>query len=375
MKRSRVRSVAVSAVACAVVTAPGFFTPAFANETSSMKLAANADCSWSVGALPLPSGQTMASVVGGDGGKRVLGKLWKASSGPRGALLAGSVLWEDGQVARTAPTNQWWTDVNSSGVIAGGADNRPARIAADGRAEVLPVDASWTATWAEGINSRGDIVGWARTPLRNGTTADFVVVWPAGAPGTYRVLPRPFEGYASVAAGSTNIDDQGRVAASISAASSARRGYVWEQLGATPRQLEAPAGETEVVDIDNGRVLGNRLDSVQGAFVRVVTVWDAQGKIIRALPANLGSLAFTMNAEGLIGGRNYVSGQYFPTIWNADSQTSLPRDPAETPARYSYRWSVDTISAGGRVAAGSLAQHASEDGITTGYKAVIWRCL
>ncbi|GAA4473418.1 hypothetical protein GCM10023170_094500 [Phytohabitans houttuyneae] len=81
-------------------------------------------------------------------------------------------------------------DVNRRGVVIGnGRDGsllRPWRYQA-GAATLLPLVDKADEVTAEGINSRGDIVGVGRTPAGH----MYALLWPARHPGTVRVLDTP----------------------------------------------------------------------------------------------------------------------------------------------------------------------------------------
>jgi len=138
----------------------------------------------------------------------------------------------------------------------------------EGVYQLLPSPPGYYSTGATGINHSGDVVGW-------GADQNFIqhtILWPASAPGTYRII---YDG--SRPAG---IDDNGYVAT--------QDGRVVNPDGTT-RKL--PGQDLVIQQFHGGRIVGReRADEV-------LIQWDVTGtEINRVAAAN----AVGVNADGLL---------------------------------------------------------------------------
>ena len=155
---------------------------------------------------------------------------------------------------------------------------------------------------ATAVNERGDIVG----------TADYqVILWPASAPGTYRLLPMP---YPTVATGVT-VGETGAVAAAVlePVGSGPNRAFRWDSAE-QPRELQRVKRNYEhsVVTVEHGRIAGTV--SNLGAVI-----WNAKGRVQRFVPD---IQLYGMNANGDLLARSAEGGPWF--VEENGVRTSLP---------------------------------------------------
>jgi hypothetical protein len=218
-KRRRQRLAALAAVAVAAIAGGSavalrdghtdprpleFPAPSVVDATAPLRPAASVSCA--VTPLEGPPGMYVTGITAVDPtGRYVISTAWS----PNGPSFP--VLYRDGVLTRLDESKQWIA-VNSSGVLAGidppNRERRPRStyVLRDGVTRRLAVPAGYTMAVPTAINDRGDIFG---TLLRDsgfdrdgpsslGYDLDNVVprglgvaVWPAGAPGSPRLLDAP----------------------------------------------------------------------------------------------------------------------------------------------------------------------------------------
>jgi hypothetical protein len=228
-----------------------------------------APCSWVVSDLPIPAGD-IGGVV--------------AVAGPNGYLAGQTrkpgqlvyLVWHNREVAEMPPppngTSLQFSAVSGSGEVVGyqyGNGVSAGFRYHDGVYQTLPSPAGVRAT-ATAINESGDIVGY----IGDGAVPYEVILWPANAPGTYRII---------AAGRAMGIDDAGRVVT--------EPGLVWSPDGST-RQL-AGYGDLVIQRYQGGRIIGR-----SWAAGEQLIAWDVTtGAVLGMTPGNT---AMGINAHGLL---------------------------------------------------------------------------
>lgn len=244
--------------------------------------------------LPVPAGTTESSVNGGDPSGRYLVGVGFHVGG------ADGLLWVDGQLTPVdqsplAPYNQvQFNAVNRHGVIVGDrmtnfGSNTDAFIYRNGRFTLLPAPNPGDSTEALAINSRNDVVG-----LALGATGVQPVEWPAGRPGTVRVLPTPGNsgGFTS------GVDENGTVVGYL-APWPPGTPYVWPANGAAhPLPVPADSMGGNTAAIRHGLVAGNVFDPTTGSTA--LAEWDLRTGQFMEWP-NVQGAALSINRWGTIG--------------------------------------------------------------------------
>lgn len=282
--------------------------------------AAAAACAWQKTAWDLPAGTDVGRLDGYDGDRWAVGTtgtrpLWgEGITDPRGTL------WDNGKVAlRVADEIPHFRDVNAAGSIVGdtivGDKFVAVTIDHDGTTHQLPGSATWDSYSAELVSDNGDIVGRATSDLKSQ-----VVVWPAGAPGTYRVLPTPDVGYLHL----QDVDSQGRI---IAQGDSGFGGAVWDTDG----QWRKLASNGTPWAVRDGRVVGGLNDTNAAAE------WSARGGLVRTIGS--GALnATAIGGSGTVGGHRFVNSQLRPVLW----RNGAVSDPlSSVAAGFALRWLSD----------------------------------
>jgi uncharacterized membrane protein len=141
-----------------------------------------------------PKGTNIDVTASDDTGRYVAGRFHPEGGSPNQPTL---VLWTDGvPVPFTVPGTGGFgpsaTDVNSHGTVVGEgfkAGRTFAWVYRDGQLQELPTVPGYTHHWAEAVNERGDIVGFA---VSEADPDQFVaLIWPADQPGTVLKLAAP----------------------------------------------------------------------------------------------------------------------------------------------------------------------------------------
>jgi hypothetical protein len=241
--------------------------------------AAAAACTWTSEELPnTDAGAVRGSAPGGYlvGNERLDG--WPVP-----------VVWHNKVPAlRPTPTGSYAQAeaVNSRGVITGfiqsktGPDGMRAFRNSGSGYQVLPSPAGLDA-WGHRINTAGDILG----SLNDGNTWQ-TVLWPADAPGTYRVIEA---GY-SVA----GFDDSRRVIF--------RDGRILSPDGSVARVAGGPTMRVE--EFADGRLIGGIETTLPNAKRRE---WTMTGEFVREYP---GDLAIGFSRNGLLASWRNVGGVF-----------------------------------------------------------------
>ncbi|SDZ09009.1 hypothetical protein SAMN05421504_109143 [Amycolatopsis xylanica] len=240
---------------------------------------AAAPCTWVASDLPLPAGAEGGSV---------------RAAGPNGHLVGLTFL--DGKLAPVTWHNRVVSTVaaapggasivpvaiNGDGQIAGYYGSGGSFRLRDGSYQNLPSPAGRTG-YAVAINSAGDIAG-----RLSGGAGTETIIWPASAPGTYRIVPggQP-----------AGIDDAGRVVT--------EPGVIWSPDGSSVK-LENRGRRVTVGKYQGGRIVG-RFDNEE-----VVTEWDLTGKVVRQTPANV---VMGINSSGLLAAWWFKSGTNTLGTW------------------------------------------------------------
>lgn len=292
MGRRRTRSLAAMVVALATV--PLVQVPAGADPAA-----------WTATALPVPA-DVFVQVNGTDGQDQIVGSFDFIDSEQR----RPGVVWRGGELVVLGEAFGELTDltaINVSGVAVGSHSDitelqRQATRYVGGHFEDLaaPADSDSVAT---AVNERGDVVG----------TADGqVILWPAAAPGTYKLLPMPFPTTAT----GVSITDNGTVAAGVlePVGSGPLHAYRWDSQGKVHELGRVrPDAEHFVLTATHGRIAGGV--SGDGAVV-----WDTKGTVQRFI-RNVGLSA--INDHGNILARK-GAGPWF--VQENGVRTPLPAD-------------------------------------------------
>lgn len=270
--------------------------------------AAAAACTWQKSVWDLPAGSDQGTIDAYAGERWAIGV-----SGNRPWLGGGlsnphATLWDNGKVAlRLDGDVPHLRDVNASGLIVGDTVVNDEFVAVtvdhDGTTHTLPGDPAWDGYDAWAVNDRGDIVGWGGTDLK-----PQIVVWPASAPGTYRVLPAP--GVMHI----QDMDNQGRI---IAQGTYNVGSVVWDTDGQW-RELESGGAPYAIRD---GRVVGSP-DSVN-----TVAEWTARGALVRTIGDGAIS-AMAIGGNGTVGGNRFVGSQRHAVLW----RDGVVSDPLTTVA-------------------------------------------
>jgi len=245
-------------------------------------------------ALPVPAGTTESSVNGGDPtGRYLVGVGFRVGG-------ADGLLWVDGHLTPVdqSPLSPYiqvqFNAVNDHATIVGNrmidySLQTEAFIYRGGRFTILPAPNPGDTTEAVAINSAGDVVGTAFGP-----TGPQPVEWPAGRPGTVRVLPTPGDA-GGFAAG---IDQDGTVVGYL-APWPPGTPYVWPAHRAA-HPLPVPTGSMggNAVAIRLGLVAGNVFDPASGATVPAV--WNLRSGQL-TVRSNVQGAALSINRWGTIG--------------------------------------------------------------------------
>lgn len=301
--------------------------------------AAAAETTWIATPLEVPAGVFSVRVNGTDGVDQIVGSYDTFAGGPArpGIVWKGTALTVLGEAFGDLTS---LTAINTSGVAVGShasVSEQPQAVKWTGdHYEDLSAPAG-SASVATSVNERGDIVGTADSQ---------VILWPASAPGTYRLLPMP---YPTTATG-VSIGDDGTVAAGVlePVGSGPNRAFRWDSTG-QPRELkrvERDYGHS-VLTIENGSIAGSV--SVLGAVI-----WNARGTVQRVIPD---VLLEAMNANGDLLGRGFYSGGWF--VEENGVRTDLPTTFMASPY-------PTTLFTDGRVAGYSYDE-------TTLATAVLWQ--
>jgi hypothetical protein len=253
-----------------------------------------AQTGWVAVALEVPADVFSVRVNGTDGVDRIVGSYDTLGEG--GQTRPG-VVWRGTELTVLGEAFDDLTDltaINTSGVAVGshasiGEQSQAVKWSA-GHYEDLPAPAG-SASVATSVNERGDIVG----------TADYqVILWPASAPGTYRLLSMPFPTTAT----GVSIGDDGTVAAGVlePVGAGPTRAFRWDAAG-QPRELQRVKRNYEhsVLTIENGGIAGSA--SLLGAVI-----WNASGRIARFVPD---IQLYGMNAGGDLLARGPSGGPWF----------------------------------------------------------------
>jgi hypothetical protein len=282
--------------------------------------AAAAACTWQKTAWDLPAGADMGTLAGYDGDRWAVGTTGNRPWMGEGITDPRGTLWDNGKVVlRATDEIPHFRDVNAAGLIVGDTIVDDEFVAVtidhDGTTHPLPRGSTWDGYSAELVSDGGDIVGWASSGLKSQ-----VVVWPAGAPGTYRVLPTPDATYLHL----QDVDSQGRI---IAQGDSGFGGVVWDTDG----QWRRLASNGTPWAVRNGRVVGGLNDTNAAAE------WSARGGLVRTIGSGAIN-ATTIGGNGTVGGHRFVNSQLRPVLWR-DGAVS---DPLSTVAAgFALRWLGD----------------------------------
>lgn len=266
---------------------------------------------WTATPLATPAGVFSVRVNGTDGVNQAVGSYDTITGGQS----RPGVIWHGTTPTVLGEAFDDLTDltaINTSGVAVGshGTPAEPLQAVrwTGDHYEDLPAPAGSTSV-ATSVNDRGDIVG---------TTDGQVILWPASAPGTYRLLRMPFP----TIAGNVSIDDTGTIAAVVLDDNGASRAFRWDHQ-IWPRELERVQQNTghSVLTVENGLIAG----SVNGAGT---VIWDALGRVRRFMPD---IAIYGMNGSGDLLARG-PNGPWF--VERAGVRTSLPDNflPSFSPA-------------------------------------------
>ncbi|RKT16287.1 YD repeat-containing protein [Streptomyces sp. 1114.5] len=295
------RSASVLAAA-AITTALGLVP------VGTAQAAPQAACAWQKTAWELPAGTNDGFMYGTDGARYGVGLTGTMNIRfPYDIKNGLATLWDNGKVVLRLPAGTHVTDVNSSGLMAGYTGRQAVTVSPTGKTTPLPTDPTWSDATAKVINNAGDIAGIASTG-----TKSILVVWPAGAPGTYRELPLPTTGYLTV----TDIDEQGRVIGEVGSV-----GYVADLNGqshALATKGTNPRSTPRA--IRDGRIVGD----ITSDTANTEAEWDAQGALVRTIGGGARS-GTAIGGNGTVGGQAYVASATRAVLWsNGVVSDSLP---------------------------------------------------
>ncbi|MFF9520940.1 hypothetical protein ACF1DV_03025 [Streptomyces achromogenes] len=274
----------------------------------------------------LPAGADVGTLDGYDGERWAVGITGNRARMGDGIMNARGTLWDHGKVAlRVSDEIPHLNDVNAAGLVVGdtvvGNGFVGITVDHDGTTHQLPGDPAWDGYSADLVSDSGDIVGTATVDLKSR-----VVVWPAGAPGTYRVLPTPDVKYLHL----QDVDRQGRI---IAQGDSNVGGLVWDTDGRW-RQLASNGTPWAVRD---GRVVGGLNDTSAAAE------WTARGTLVRTTGSGaLDATAIGGNGTAATGSSTPSGGRCSGvTAWSATRcPPSRPGSPSTGSATTNGRWSA-----------------------------------
>ncbi|UUV30023.1 hypothetical protein NQK81_35470 [Amycolatopsis roodepoortensis] len=257
------------AVLSAVLGASLAFAVTTALPATSAATPSAASCTWVASDLPVPAGASGGSVAVAGPNGYLAGVVWKENK-------RVNVLWHHREVAEMPPPPNGavvqFSAISGRGEIVGYQSSAGAGTGFryhDGVYETLPSPPGVRAT-ATAINESGDIVGY----VGDGRVPYQVILWPANAPGSYRIIA---DGRA------VGIDDAGRVVT--------EPGLVWSPDGSS-RKL---AGYGDLVI---QRYQGERIVGLSWAHGEQLIEWDVNtGAVLGKTP---GTTAMGINANGLL---------------------------------------------------------------------------
>lgn len=266
-------------------------------------------CTWTIHALPVPTGWTDARIIKGDGSFYV-----GTAADPTGR--SHSLLWHNGKVTALNAAGENETsgrDVNRLGVVLGVADFNDLYpvVWINGHAVRLAAPAGSTSTNAFGINDAGIVVG---TATANGTTHG--IAWSVRTPWRYRDL-----GVGDGALTLSDVNDAGTVVGTTTddadwpTSYRALRGTVTGGLSSMPGV--DPADDSLAFATNSRYVVGSgRLPGTSG---RQSLVWD--GDVATALPSLMSGSG--VNSSGLVAGFTNVAPQS-AVVWHDGTLEFLP---------------------------------------------------
>lgn len=237
---------------------------------------AESACTWTTTDLPVPAGSYVYGVdsASSDG-------EWAAT----GSWGHSTVVWHGNEARLVRFTESTIVKgVSAAGTLAANTDTEAFRRSASGvRERLLPLPGTTGRTWADSINSSGEVAG---------KSGGYLVVWPADS-ATPRRLPDPDNRRGWVV---RDIDDEGRVIARTVIGGGDYVGYLWDRDG-NRVQLEMLPGDRSVdpVAVRGGRVVGS--SGPNSNVLGTVVEWGADGRIVRSLPS-VSWYAMDINARG-----------------------------------------------------------------------------
>ncbi|WP_157849800.1 MULTISPECIES: hypothetical protein [Streptomyces] len=262
-------------------------------------------CQWKKTAWELPAGTNDGFLYGTDGARYGIGITGTMSTRWPYPILNGlGTLWDNGKVVLRLPAGTRVSDVNSAGLVVGDAringKYTAVKVSPTGTTTALPFNPAWSSSSAYVINNAGDIAGVAGVGTKN-----VLVVWPAGAPGTYRELPLSGDLLTP-----TDIDEQGRIVGYT-----ASLGFVTDLNGqGHTLATSGTSGKGTPFAIRDGRVVGGLDDSTGYAEAE----WTDQGSLVRTISPH------AIEAKA-IGGNGTVAGDSFVAP-STTARTVLWRD-------------------------------------------------
>lgn len=297
--------------------------------------AAATAATWTAVPLEVPADVYSVRVNGTDGVDRIVGSY---DTFDNGGQYRPGIVWQGTALTVLGEAFDDLTDltaINTSGVAVGSHaayNEQPQAVKWTGdHFEDLPAP-SGSASVATAVNERGDIVG----------TADYqVILWPASAPGTYRLLSMPYPTSAS----GVSIADNGTVVGSVlePVGSGPSRAFRWDSAG-QPRELqrvERNHGHS-VLTVENNMIAGSA--NLLGA-----AVWNMKGKVQRFVPD---IQLYGMNTNGDLLARGPSGGAWFvdengvrtdlPSTYLPSSGTSLFADGSVAGYTYDEATFADT---------------------------------
>jgi hypothetical protein len=241
--------------------------------------------------------------------------------------------------------------VNSSGDFVGTSGYKPAWVYRNGRINVLPLPDEAKSVSISGINERGDIAGWVDLAPRGAADSGYrPIVWPAGAPGTYRLLEVPSPWIAR----SNGIGEDGTVVGTLTSPQQhGSEPYIWHPDG-TGQPLEKLSAQDQV---DIRSIAG---DWVVGKGTR----WNVRTGSVDRVDGLDGRY---IDRHGRVFGTNPGPGQGEPkpAVWVNGTVQMLPVYP-ETPLGM-----IRTVTADGTRITATLQ---SSNGMNPSPTPVIWTC-
>ena len=266
-------------------------------------------CTWTIHALPVPTGWIDVRIIRGDGSFYV-----GTGTDPTGR--SHTLLWHNGGVtALKAPGENETSgrDVNRHGVALGVADFNDLHpvLWIKGHAVRLAAPAGSTSTNAFGINDAGIVVGTATV---NGATHG--IVWSVRTPWWYRDL-----GVGDGALSLSDVNDAGTVVGTTTddadwpTSFRALRGTVTGGLSSMPGV--DPADDSLAFQTNGRYVVGS--GRLPGASERQSLVWH--GDVATALPSLMSGSG--VNSSGLVAGFTNAAPQS-AVVWHDGTVEFLP---------------------------------------------------